>query len=53
MSSAVVRPILSEAAFLRLPESTDKVELIDGEVIASPAPSYWQQEITGVHFPSA
>lgn len=37
--------LVSEAEFLSLPESVDKVELIDGEVIVSPSPSYWHQEI--------
>lgn len=39
------RPLVSEAEFLSLPESTDKVELVDGEVIVAPSPSYWHQEV--------
>jgi Uma2 family endonuclease len=35
----------SEAQFLRLPESNAKIELIDGEVVAEPSPSYWHQEV--------
>lgn len=38
-------PFVSEEDFLRLPESTQKVELIDGEVIVSPSPQFWHQEI--------
>src|SRR5439155_13353707 len=39
--------VVSEAEFLRLPESTTKIELLDGEVVVSPSPSYWHQEIVG------
>ncbi len=35
---------MSEAQFLALPESRDKVELLDGEVVVSPSPSFWHQE---------
>lgn len=42
---AVQRRLVSEAEFLALPESLDKVELLDGEVIVSPSPSYWHQEV--------
>ena len=38
---------VSEAEFLALPESMDHIELIDGEVIVSPAPSYGHQEVLG------
>ena len=38
-------PFVSEAEFLSLPESNQKAELVDGEVIVSPSPSYWHQEI--------
>jgi Uma2 family endonuclease len=47
MGSVAVRPLVSEEDFLALPESTDKVELVDGEVIVSPSPSYWHQEVLG------
>jgi Uma2 family endonuclease len=38
-------PFVSEADFLSLPESNQKAELVDGEVIVSPSPSYWHQEV--------
>lgn len=43
VSAAVAR--ISEEEFLRLPESLDKVELIDGEVIVSPSPRFAHQEV--------
>ncbi len=39
------RALVSEDEFLALPESTAKVELLDGEVIVAPSPTYWHQEI--------
>jgi Uma2 family endonuclease len=39
------RPLVSEDEFLAMPETTEKVELIDGELVVSPSPSYWHQEI--------
>jgi Uma2 family endonuclease len=39
------RPLVSEEEFLQLPESSTKIELIDGEVIVSPAPSPQHQEV--------
>jgi Uma2 family endonuclease len=36
---------VSEAEFLSLPETLDKVELIDGEIIVSPSPTFWHQEL--------
>ena len=47
MDGAALRPLVSEKEFLRLPESTAKIELIDGEVVVSPSPTYWHQEILG------
>lgn len=41
------RSLISEAEFLELPETTEKVELIDGEITVSPSPSYWHQEVLG------
>lgn len=42
---AVRRSLVSEAEFLSLPETQEKLELIDGEVIVTPAPSLLHQEI--------
>ena len=42
---ASARTLVSESEFLALPESHDKVELIDGEVIVSPSPTFWHQEV--------
>jgi Uma2 family endonuclease len=39
--------LVSEAEFLALPESVTKVELLDGEVIVSPSPTFWHQEVLG------
>ena len=40
------RPALvSEEEFLALPETMDRIELIDGEVIVTPSPSVWHQEL--------
>jgi len=39
------RALVSEAEFLSLPESNQLVELVDGEVIVSPSPSFWHQEV--------
>jgi Uma2 family endonuclease len=46
MSSLAVT-LVTEAEFLRLPETTEKIELIDGEVNVSPSPTYWHQEVLG------
>ncbi|MCG8557510.1 MAG: Uma2 family endonuclease [Proteobacteria bacterium] len=43
--SEAAHHLVSEAEFLTLPESTERLELVDGEVIMSPSPSYWHQEI--------
>ena len=46
----MARPALafvSEQGFLELPESVDKVELIEGEVIVPPRPSFFHQEVVG------
>ncbi len=45
VGSAAALPLATEEEFLRLPESLQKVELIDGEIIVSPSPDYWHQEI--------
>ena len=44
MSSAP-RSLISEAEFLRLPETTRPMELVDGELIVAPSPSLWHQEV--------
>ncbi|HEY5959516.1 MAG TPA: Uma2 family endonuclease [Polyangiaceae bacterium] len=44
MSSPAPR-LVSEEEFLTLPESTERIELVDGEVILSPSPSYHHQWI--------
>ena len=43
--STPARAVVSEAEFLALPESTQRLELIDGEVIAAPSPSLRHQEV--------
>lgn len=43
-----VRPhYVTEEEFLKLPESLDKIELIDGEVFVSPAPTPRHQDVQG------
>lgn len=37
--------LVTEAEFLALPETTRPLELLDGEVIMAPSPSFWHQEI--------
>jgi len=39
------RTLVTEAEFLRLPESNQRIELVDGEVIVSPSPTLWHQEV--------
>lgn len=46
----MARPALafvSEQEFLELPESVDQIELIDGEVIVPPSPSFFHQQVVG------
>jgi len=45
--SAISKSRVSEAEFLSLPESLERIELIDGEVIVSPSPQFWHQEVLG------
>jgi Uma2 family endonuclease len=45
VARVAVRPLISEKDFLSLPESTAKIELVDGEVVVSPSPTYWHQEV--------
>lgn len=39
------RALVSERDFLALPETNQSMELVDGEVVMAPGPSYWHQEI--------
>jgi Uma2 family endonuclease len=43
--AVAVKSRVSEVEFLSLPESLERVELIDGEVIVAPSPTFWHQEI--------
>jgi Uma2 family endonuclease len=45
MAGSAVRRLVTEDEFLRLPESMAKVELVDGEVVVSPSPDFWHQEL--------
>jgi Uma2 family endonuclease len=45
---SLTRPALvTEREFLALPETMERVELLDGEVIVAPSPTAWHQEILG------
>ncbi len=39
------RVLVSEEEFLALPETNKRIELVDGEVVMAPSPSYWHQEL--------
>jgi Uma2 family endonuclease len=39
--------LTTEAEFLSLPESNQRIELVDGEVIVAPSPTLRHQEILG------
>lgn len=45
MGVAARKAVMTEAEFLRLPEAMNKVELLDGEVVVAPSPSFWHQEL--------
>lgn len=47
LMSTIPKSRVSEAEFLSLPESMERIELIDGEVIVSPSPLFWHQEVLG------
>ncbi len=47
LMSTIPKSRVSEAEFLSLPESVERIELIDGEVIVSPSPQFWHQEVLG------
>lgn len=37
--------LVSESEFLSLPESMRPTELVDGELVMAPSPSFWHQEV--------
>jgi Uma2 family endonuclease len=41
----LARQLVSEAEFRSIPETTQRLELFDGELIVSPSPSYQHQEV--------
>ena len=43
--STAAHALVSETEFLALPESNQRIELLDGEVIVAPSPSYRHQEV--------
>lgn len=43
--SSLAPKLVDEEEFFSLAESTEKIELIDGEVILSPSPSFWHQQV--------
>ncbi|HMI93011.1 MAG TPA: Uma2 family endonuclease [Polyangiales bacterium] len=43
--STPARAFVTEAEFLALPESNQHIELVDGDVIVAPTPTYWHQEV--------
>ncbi len=45
MLTAVLRDQVSEREFLSLPESLDRIELVDGEVLLSPSPTLLHQSL--------
>lgn len=45
MAIAAISPLVSERQFLALPESNERIELLDGEVIVSPSGTCWHQEV--------
>ena len=45
--TASARVLVSESDFLALPETTRPAELVDGEVVMPPSPSFWHQELLG------
>lgn len=50
MYPAPVHHRVTEAEFLALPETMDRVELLDGEVIVAPSPLVRHQEVLGALF---
>jgi Uma2 family endonuclease len=45
--SQLARKLVTEDEFLSLPETMQRQELLDGELIVSPSPSYQHQEMLG------
>jgi Uma2 family endonuclease len=45
--TASARVLVSESDFLALPETMRPAELVDGEVVMPPSPSFWHQELLG------
>jgi len=45
--TASARVLVSESDFLALPETIRPAELVDGEVVMPPSPSFWHQELLG------
>jgi Uma2 family endonuclease len=43
--SVSARVLVSAQEFLSLPESMRPAELVDGEIVMAPSPSYWHQEL--------
>lgn len=41
----VAPTLVSETEFLALPETLERMELLDGEVILAPSPTFWHQEL--------
>jgi len=46
MEQASATPLVTEDEFLVLPESVEKIELLDGELILSPSPTAKHQLIS-------
>lgn len=44
---STVRPLVSEEEFLSLPESSHRIELVDGDVIMAPGPTARHQGVLG------
>lgn len=42
---ALTHPIVTEEEFLSLPETMQKMELVDGEVRMPPSPTFWHQDV--------
>lgn len=45
--TASARVLVSERDFLALPETMRQAELVDGEVVMPPSPSFWHHELLG------